>query len=173
MGRHTRPAGSVQPNEAFRVPQVNDTYDLLKQNANNPNLDAAGNDLLTEDPLQQNLANARNLMTEQDDQFGQQLSRSLVGRGIQDSGLATTALASGMGQLNGSLINDALSRSFQQSLQAKTAGADILAKKNDFNSLLANFVQNLVGAGISGKAGNYNAVTTARPASDFKILGSG
>ena len=157
MGNKKVKTGRTGPGTAFTQPQVNTVYDLLNNQTDQNSLQKAGTDLLTTDPTEENLALARNLSVDQGDQFAQGLTRSLVGRGIGDSGLATTALASGQGALNANLINDALQRSFQQKLQARQTGAGLLQAKGSLNDMLANFVQSLVGAGISGQTQNYGA----------------
>ena len=157
MGNKAVKTGRTNPNTAFGVPQVNSVYDLLKDQTDEEALAKSGNDLLTEDTLQRNIDLANNQIVDQTDQFNQGLTRSLVGRGVSDSGLATTALASGRGAISGELINNALARSFQEKLQARQTGAGLLQTKNSLNELLANFIQNLVGAGITGQTSNYGA----------------
>lgn len=173
MGSGKVRTGKTHPNEAFSVPQVNDVYDLLKDQTDQNSLQKAGTDLLEEDTTQQNLDLANNQITDQTQQFDQGLSRSLVGRGIADSGLATTAMAAGHAGISGELINNALARSFQEKLQARQTGAGLLQAKGGLNELLANFIQNLVGAGISGQTQNYGARNQYAGAKAGSILGLG
>ena len=159
MGNKSVKTGRTKPDTAFGVPQVNSVYDLLKDQTDQNSLQKAGTDLLEVDPLDENLAVARNQITDQTDLFDRGITRSLVGRGIGDSGLATTAMAAGHGAISSELINNALARSFQEKLQARQTGAGLLQAKGGLNELLASFIQNLVGAGISGQTQNYGART--------------
>ena len=168
MGNKKVKTGRTYPGTGFTVPQVNDTYDLLKTNTDQPALTGAANELLTVNPLEQNLATARNLAGDATDQFSRQLATSFLGRGIQGSGLATTALNAGRGQISGSLINDALTRSFGQMLQARAGGAQLMETKNNLNQLLANFVQGIVVPGIGGQTANYGARTGLAGQQQFK-----
>lgn len=165
--------GRTKPNEAFAVPQVNSVYDLLSQQGDQNALGNAGTALLTEDPTKTNLGLANNLIANQSRQFNQGLTRSMVGRGIGNSGLASTAMATGNAGISGELINNALARSFSEKLQARQTGAGLLQAKGGLNEMLANFVQNLVGAGISGQVSDYGAragIAGARAGAGIKGL---
>lgn len=157
MGSKKVSTGRTNPSTGFNPQQSRDTYSLLQQNTNQPVLNQAANDLLTVNPLEQNLALARNQIGDATDQFSKQLTTSFLGRGLQGSGLATTALNAGRGAISGSMLNDALNRSFGQMLQARTAGGQLTETQNNINQLLANFVQGIVNPGVAGEASNYGA----------------
>lgn len=169
--------GSVKAGSGFNDPRGAETYDLLNklvadfgESEEAKILFEQGQKFLLEDTLQKNLGIAKNVFADESAKSEKGLSRSLLSRGVSDSGFATSALNAGKNELRGSLYNTAIAKSSDDEFRNKTFGVDIIQALSDtkigFTQLLANYVQSLLGGGIAGQAANYGDKLQAQSANN-------
>jgi hypothetical protein len=175
MGSGKTKTGKVDVRTAIGQPEGQKTLgtleELLAQFADSEEaqaLSSAGTELLNRDTLSRNLGLAGNLIADQMAQQEKGLSRSLVGRGVGDSGFATSQLLGAGNQLRGNLLNEAVARSSQEEIQSKLAGSEIIksliGSKAGLAGLLSDYVANLLSAGTAGQASSFAARQGARTA---------
>lgn len=158
--------GKVSAGSGFDVQQGNDVYNLLngllagfEGSDAAKSLASAGNDLLLRDTLAKNLGIADNLTQDQMVTGTRDISRSLLNRGVSDSGFATSQILASNNDIRSRLLNDAVLRSSQEEIQNKQTGLQLIqalvGNKLNFAGLLSNFTGGLIGSGLSGQADAY------------------
>jgi len=177
MGSSKASTGRTSPETGLRTKEGTETYGdlnaLYDEFSASPEADAiskAGMELLTRDTLARNLGLAHNLIADETASQQKGLSRSLLSRGVSDSGFATSQLLSSGNEISGKFLNDAVARSSQEELQGKLGGSELIkglmATKTGLAGLLSDYVANLLGAGTAGQASNYGARQAGKTASN-------
>lgn len=187
MSNHAPKTGRVNVRSGISTPEGKSTYGSLQDllaSFNGSDVSQAlqdqGLELLQKDTLKTNLDLANNQIADATAAQDQNLTRSLLSRGVGDSGFATSELLASGNDIRGKLINDAIARSNQENIQNKAAGAELLKTlfntKQGFAGLLSEFVTNMLSSGISGQASGFATRAGSRSSalqSLTGVLGSG
>ena len=158
--------GKVKADTGFKTKEGGDTYktleELLAGLEDSPEYSAItdyGLALLTEDPLEKNLALADNLIADRTAARNKGLGRSLLSRGVGGSGFASSALLASDATTRSEVLRDALLRSSDEKARNGQTGLAALSgnlgTRSNFASLLGNYVASLLGQGLSGQAAAF------------------
>jgi len=181
--------GRVGAGTAFSSEQAVETYQILKDilgqiqkqdiEKGSSLLAQKGRRLLRtgeSSRLRKNLSTAETVIARERGELLNNLSRSLVDRGGANSGLASTAVASAEGKIRGTVLNDAIKRSFDESLQANELGGKLTqaltGQQQGFANLLSDMISRLVGTGVSGQAQTYAARSGAGAQTTSSLYGA-
>ena len=175
-----RSKSQVDAGTAFRVNQVQQTLDLLKQLAGvsvgeagvAPTIDQlsqTGTELTQvapEDRARQNFDLAQALLQPQLESQENALARSFASRGISGGGISAAALGETRADVLSQALNEALSKSFDEAMKSKELGSGILQAllqpQVDLAAILSQFVGGLGAAGTRGQAQSFGASEGAR-----------
>lgn len=175
--------GKVKAREGFKTKEGKETYsllaDMLKGFEESPEakaLSEAGTELLLRDTLARNLGIADTMSANEIITQNRDLGRSLLSRGVSDSGFASSQMLASNNDIRSRFFNDAVVRSSQEEIAGKQTGMQLLQSllgtKSNFADLLAGFTSSVLGAGIAGKASAYNAKVGYKGAVDSAMIGA-